>query len=381
MKYKMIVWSLVIGMLFGSFLPAAKAEDGTAEDGTTEEMRIFREVLQLFYNNNPILIESQQQKLKNILSFLDDNGIMYYDDHDIEQAYVHVETQVYYYPPYPYEEYYNVPDSDEVIENTKMCVVAMSGHPKNPVLQHLTDDPLEFYVFGDLRGDINIDIPEAWVDIHDKIQDITGHTFSGTVKPFNQDRKYVKTSIAMDSFSIMSRANPTPSTSVYHAYVVPASSFRGKDPAMFKEFQSMIMGLDRLGDLEEKEKKPEENPYQKAVLGAYNAAVAESQKITNGPVIKQVDSIDAENKSLMSQLKAAQAQNNEALYVSLANTYNVNNNKLRELINLPEYKRLNRLAWFANNIKELMNEGKWKEAHEFIMESGIAEEFGYQPPS
>ena len=378
MKYKIIVWSLAIGMLLGGFLPQAKAEEGTAEDGTTEEMRTFRGVLQQFYDHNPMLIESQQQKLKDILSFLDANGIMYYDYHDIEQAYVNVENQVYFYPPYPYEEFYNVPGSDEVIENTKMCVVAMSGRPKNPVLQHLTDDPIEFYVFGDLRGDISIDMPQAWVDIHDKVQDITGHTFSGTVKPFNQDRKYVKTSIAMDSFGIMSRANPTPSTSVYHAYVVPATAFRGKDDALFREFQEMIVQMDRLGEIE---KKPKEDLYKKAVLGAYNAAVAETQKITNGSVFKQLDSIDAENKSLMSQLKEAQAQNNEALYIKAADIYNANNGKLRELIDTSDYKRFNRLAWFANSIKGMMNEGEWKEAHEFITSSGVAEEFGYQSPS
>lgn len=363
MKYKTIVWSLLLGILVTAFSFSVEAQELTSE-----EMGLNPKGMMLdFYNNNPLLIENQQAKLKAVLSFLDANGIKYYDYYDVDQKYVSVQLQVYYEK--------NTTDFQLGME---VCVVSVRVYPD----EYLPDVPIKLYVFGDIRGDVMIDFPpEVDADIFDKTPDITGHTFAGTLRPNDKDIKYVRTSIAMDSYAIQKRAIPVASTTVYHAYVVTSTAFQGKDPAIFKEFQNMIVQMNRLGDLEEKEEEPKENPYKKVVLGAYNAAVAESQKITNGSVFKQLDSIDAENKSLMSQLKEAQAQNNEALYIKAADIYNANNNKLRELIDTPDYKRFNRLAWFANSIKGMMNEGKWKEAHEFIMSSGVAEEFGYRSPS
>ncbi len=120
--------------------------------------------------------------------------------------------------------------------------------------------------------------------------------------------------------------------------------------------------------------------YKQAVRNVFNANMAEAQEIVKGSLIKQFDSLVAANKSLKTQLGAAEAGNNEPFYERLANTYKMNWSRMEELSKSPEFKRLNRLSWFTTAISPLMNKGKWKEVHEYIMKGDSAQEFGYHPP-
>ena len=154
MRCNAIVWSFVIGVLFCSFSTIAHAEEATPEEQTM--------MLEEFYNNNPIIMENQKEHLKDVLGFLYDNGVKYYKYHDLEQQYVHVSPQVFYESPY-----------NKRGSGYKTCVVRMNLRLDAP------EDLIAVYVFGNLRGEAYIDLPDSGYDFTARMVDITGHTFYG----------------------------------------------------------------------------------------------------------------------------------------------------------------------------------------------------------
>lgn len=357
MKAKSILWSLVIGVMVGAFSSVVGAQEQAIDEATPEQQTMM---LQEFYNNNPLLIEDQQLKLQDALNFLNDNGIKYYGYNDIDQKYVHIEPHIYYEVPSPYE------------KGQKLCVVTMSGFPNMP------DDPIDLYVFGDVKGEVHVEAYESGADRFERSLSIKGHTFYGKVKPNDTDRKHVKTSIALDSFRVQRRLNPLPTTSFFNAYVVPATSFRGKDISVHKEFQRLLDLLLKLGGREE---KPEENPYEEGLRMVDRAVGEELAELHKSPEISEFKNLQAITGAMVPDIEKAKAEGDTALYNSLVDTFNTNLKRSMELQQSPAIARLNQLAKFGQILLPLLKEQQWQEANDFVVGSGMAHEFGYEPPA
>ncbi|MFC1644037.1 hypothetical protein ACFL5C_01775 [Candidatus Omnitrophota bacterium] len=127
-------------------------------------------------------------------------------------------------------------------------------------------------------------------------------------------------------------------------------------------------------------KKTKENPYKNELVRVLQAANAEGAKIEQGPIVAEFDKLRATNISIKQQAEALTEKKDLALYNSLVNTYTANRNRMIELSNTPEWKRMNEIAPFTQKLSGLMNQGKWREAHEFAMKSGMAQGFDYKPP-
>lgn len=359
MKNRMIIFGLVVGVLLGA-LPLYGAEEATPEQ---QEV-----MLQEFYNNNPILIENQQQKLKNIVKFLDDNDIKYYKIEDFDQRYIKVETQVLQ----------NVP-TKKGGRNYEVCVVKMSTDYEWP-----GEDPLAFYVFGDLSGNVYIDLPDSGYNITERMVPIAGHTFYGRLDPNDNTPEYVRTSIAMDSYGIASRITPVPNgTLVDETYIVPASSFSGRPRELHQEFDRLMELLLKMAPPSpgKKFEKPQENALELEIFRVYNAATAEYKELEQSPVVTEFIKRKETHASLQQQYDAAVAQKNEAVYVPLGEQGNANYARMLELFDSPEITYINKLRQFTQTLWELGRDKKTKEAHEYIINSGMAQKFNYQPPS
>ncbi|MCK4401613.1 hypothetical protein KAW08_04855 [bacterium] len=80
--------------------------------------------------------------------------------------------------------------------------------------------------------------------------EITGHTFYGRLIIGRTGTYYTGTSIAMDSYTIASRIMPCPNGTWVNSldtYVVPASSFRGKESSLHTKFANLLDSLKKLG--------------------------------------------------------------------------------------------------------------------------------------
>ncbi|MFC1570803.1 hypothetical protein ACFL4E_03370, partial [Candidatus Omnitrophota bacterium] len=254
MKCKAIACVLILGMLFGGLLLPVEAQEATPEQ---QEV-----MLQEFYNNNPILIENQQQKLKNIIQFLDDNDIKYYRIEDFDMRYIKIEAQVLK----------NVP-TKKGGRDYEVCVVKMSPEYEWP------EDPIAFYVFGDLSGNVYIDLPDSGYDLTERMVPIKGHTYYGRLNPKDKTPEYVNTSIAMDSYGIASRITPVPNgTLVAETYIVPASSFAGREREVHQEFDRLMELLLKMAPPspgKKFEKQPSAQELQQELDRVHNAIMAE----------------------------------------------------------------------------------------------------------
>jgi hypothetical protein len=185
----------------------------------------------------------------------------------------------------------------------------------------------------------------------------------------------------VDSYRIESRLNPVPNATLLNEiYVVPVISFAGKDDDIHDEFQSLLQTFVKLEGSLKKEKKTAKDLYKPEVVKALHASKAIGTKITQSPVLKEFDELQAENQSIRSQLEKAQQENNKEAYMVLLEKYLANREKILELFESQEMKLLNKVALFSQELAALLNDGKWKKAHEYVMQSGLVEMLGYQPP-
>ncbi|MFC1644042.1 hypothetical protein ACFL5C_01800 [Candidatus Omnitrophota bacterium] len=356
MKYKAIVWSLVVGMLLGTVL--ASAED---EEATPEQQEVM---LQAFYNNNPIIIEHQQEKLKNILEFLKDNDIKYYRVPEDYQRYLEVENQVLD----------NVPTKGGGLSDVEVCVVRMNVHSDMP------DDPIALYVFGDLRGSVYIDLPDSGYSFSERKVRIDGHTYYGRLNSKDDPYKatYVKTSIAMDSYGIASRATAIPNgTLVNQAYLVPATSFR--PGGVLKEFHHLVDLLNKLGPAEKPKKQPKRT-YKEEFQRMVTVGMGRMDKLKQLPNNQRVFGIMAQQKTLEAQAQEAKAQEDWTRYNALVPQWNAllaERQKLDGTEQVLEYQRFYNLF---NGFVALYDKGDEQQMHNYLMQSGLGKELGYDPP-
>ncbi|MFC1480467.1 hypothetical protein ACFL5Y_03365 [Candidatus Omnitrophota bacterium] len=356
MKYKVIAWSLVIGMLFGSFL--ASAED---EKATPEQQEVM---LQAFYNNDPIIVKHQQEKLKEILKFLKDYDIKYYRVPEDYQRYLDVENQLFD----------NVP-TKKGGRPGKVCVVRMNVHSDMP------DDPIALYVFGDLRGSVYIDLPDSGYSFSERKVRIDGHTYYGRLNSKDDPYKatYVRTSIAMDSYGIASRATAIPNgTLLNETYLVPATSFRSS--AVHQEFQRLLDLLNKLGPAQ-KAKKLSKGTYKEEFGRMVTVGMGKMEKLKQLPNNQRVFEIMAQQKTLELQAQEAKAQEDWTRYNALVPQWNAllaERQKLDRTEQVLEYQRFYNLF---NGFVASYEKGDEQQIHDYLMQSGLGKELGYNPPA
>ncbi|MFH1552356.1 MAG: hypothetical protein ABID83_01785 [Candidatus Omnitrophota bacterium] len=356
MKYKAIALSLVIGMLLGSFLLPAEAEEVTPEQ---QEV-----MLQAFYNNNPIIIKHQQEKLKNILEFLKDNEIKYYRVPEDYQRYVEVENQVLY----------DVPTRAGGLHDVKVCVVRMNVHSDMP------DDPMALYVFGDLSGNVYIDLPDSGYSLSERTVPIKGHTYYGRLNSKDDPYKatYVKTSIAMDSYGIASRITPVPNgTLLNETYLVPATSFRPGD--VLQEFHRLVDLLNKLGPAEKPKKQPKRT-YKEEFQRMITVGIGRMDKLKQLPNCQRVFEVMAQQKTLEPQAQEAKAQEDWARYNALVPQWNALLAERQKLDGTEQVLEYNRMYDLFDKFAVLYDSGTEQQMHDYLMQSGLGKELGYDPP-
>ncbi len=233
----LVVFVVLSSVLFtgcASSIMKIKVDTGVSK----EEHEAVKGRIEEFYGNNPQLIEDQRLKQKNVLKFLDDNNIKYYRYHDLAQIYVNVTGQIFL----------GKCSGAGGMKSGKAtggeeCVVRMN------LRSGLSKDIIAVYVFGSLGGSAYIHAPYVF-SIIERTVEITGHTFYGRLNINRTETYWAETSIAMDSYTIASRIMPYPNGTWVNSldtYVVPASSFRGKESGLHTEFQNLLDLLVKLG--------------------------------------------------------------------------------------------------------------------------------------